>query len=56
MGRNISLKMHFLDSHVDFSPDNLGSVSDEHKERFHQGILKMVERSSYKRKSSELSF
>ena len=39
MGCNMSLKIHFLDSHLDFFPDNLGAVSDEHGERFHQDIL-----------------
>ena len=38
MGCNMSLKVHFLDSHLDFFPDNLGAVSDEHGERFHQDI------------------
>lgn len=32
----MSLKIHFLDSHLDFFPENLGDVSDEHGERFHQ--------------------
>jgi hypothetical protein len=35
-GCNMSLKVHFLDSHLDFFPENLGTVSDEHRERFHQ--------------------
>ena len=30
MGCNMSLKIHFLDSHLDFFPDNLGAVSEEH--------------------------
>jgi len=34
----MSLKIHFLDSHLDFFPDNLGTVSDEHGELFHQDI------------------
>jgi hypothetical protein len=38
LGCNMSLKMHFLDSHLDFFPQNLGNVSDEHGERFHQDI------------------
>ncbi|UYV69584.1 hypothetical protein LAZ67_6004025 [Cordylochernes scorpioides] len=36
LGCNMSLKIHFLHSHLDFFPDNLGAVSDEHGERFHQ--------------------
>jgi hypothetical protein len=41
LGCNTSLKMHFLDSHLDFLPQNLGNVSDEHSERFHQDISTM---------------
>ena len=35
---NMSLKIHFLHSHLDFSPENCGAVSDEHGERIHQDI------------------
>ena len=38
MGSNMSLKIHFLGSHLDFFPDSLGAVNDEHGERFHQDI------------------
>ena len=38
VGCRMSLKMHFLHSHLDFFPANLGAVSDEHGERFHQQI------------------
>ena len=31
----MSLKIHFLHSHLDFFPENLGDESDEHAERFH---------------------
>ena len=37
----MSLKLHFLHSHLDFFPPNLGDVSDEHGERFHQDISQM---------------
>ena len=37
----MSLKIHFLHSHVNFFPPNLGAVSDEHGERFHLDITKM---------------
>ncbi|UYV68012.1 Transposase [Cordylochernes scorpioides] len=40
----MSLKIHFLHSHLDFFPDNLGAVSDEHGERFHQDISSMEKR------------
>ena len=41
MGCNMSLKIHFLESHLEFFQENLGEVSDEHGERFHQDILDM---------------
>jgi hypothetical protein len=44
MGCRMSLKMHFLHSHLDFFPENLGAVSDEHGERFHQDISVMERR------------
>jgi len=37
----MSLKFHFLESHLDFFSENLGKVSDEHGESFHQDILAM---------------
>ncbi|UYV82275.1 hypothetical protein LAZ67_21001540 [Cordylochernes scorpioides] len=43
-GCNMSLKIHFLHSHLDFFPDNLGAVIDEHVERFHQDISSMEKR------------
>ncbi|GBO45492.1 hypothetical protein AVEN_180194-1 [Araneus ventricosus] len=41
MGGNMPLKIHFLHSHLEFYLVNLGSVSDEHGERFHQDISNM---------------
>jgi hypothetical protein len=43
-GCNMSLKVHFLDCHLDFFPENLGAVSDEHGERCHQDISTMSKR------------
>jgi hypothetical protein len=40
----MSLKVHFLGSHLDFFPENVGAVSDEHGERFHQDIYNMEKR------------
>ena len=40
----MSLKIHFLHSHLHFFPKNLGAVSDEHGERFHQEISIMERR------------
>jgi hypothetical protein len=36
MGCNMSLQVNFLDSHLDFLPENLRVVSDEHG-HFHHG-------------------
>ena len=44
MGFNMSLKIHFLESHLNFFPENLGELSDVHDERFHQNIMTMEKR------------
>lgn len=44
LGCNMSVKLHFLDSHVDSFPENLGAVSEEQGERFHQDIKEMERR------------
>ncbi|GBN80269.1 hypothetical protein AVEN_23747-1 [Araneus ventricosus] len=41
MGCNMSLKIHSLHSHLEFYSENLGSVSEEHGEQFHQAISNM---------------
>jgi len=40
-GCNITLKVHFLHSHVDYFPENLGAYSEEQGEKFHQDLLTM---------------
>ena len=40
----MSIKVHFLKIHLNEFPANLGEVSDEHGERFHQGIKVMEKR------------
>jgi len=55
MGCNMSLKINFLESHLDFFQDNLSEVSDEHGERFHQDILAMEKRYQGKWTSSMLT-
>ncbi|GBM99014.1 hypothetical protein AVEN_2725-1 [Araneus ventricosus] len=35
LGCSMSLKVHFLDSHLDYFPQNLGAVSEEQGEIFH---------------------
>lgn len=44
LGARMSLKIHFLHSHLDFFPQNLGAMSDEQGERAHQDLMK-IERS-----------
>jgi hypothetical protein len=44
LGARMSVKMHFLSSHLDYFPDNCGDVSEEQGERFHQDIRVMEER------------
>ena len=39
----MSLKIHFLHSHLDFLPLNC-ELSDYHREQFHQGIAAMEKR------------
>ena len=41
MGCRMNLKIRFLYSHLNFFPQNLAAVSDEHWVRFHQDIMKM---------------
>jgi hypothetical protein len=43
MGCNMFLKVNFVDYHLDFFPENLRSVSNEHGQRFHQDISTMEE-------------
>ena len=43
-GSYMSLKIHFLHSHLDFFPENCGAVSDEHGECFDQHISSMEKR------------
>ena len=44
LGCNMSLKVHFLHSHMDFFYKRLSDVSDEHGERFHQDIAVIEKR------------
>ena len=41
LGCSMSMKIHFLSSHLDFFPENCGSVSDKHSEHFHQDTAAM---------------
>ena len=44
LGCHMSLKLHFLHSHLNYFRDNLRNVSKEHGERFHQDIQVMEKR------------
>ena len=44
LGCNMSIKMHYLFSHMDRFPENLGLKSDELGERFHQDLKEMETR------------
>jgi hypothetical protein len=44
LGCSMSLKAHFLASHLDYFPENLGAVSVEQGKRFHQDIKEMERR------------
>lgn len=44
LGCNMSIKIHFLFSHLDIFPDNLGGGSDKQGDQFHQDIKVMEER------------
>ena len=40
----MSLKLYFLHSHLDHFPENLGDLSEEQGERFHQDMKEMERR------------
>ena len=44
LGARMSLKIHFLHSYLDLFPSNMGDISNENGERFHQKIKKMENR------------
>ena len=44
LGARIRIKLYYLFSHLDYFPENLGNVSEEQGERFHQDIRTMKER------------
>jgi hypothetical protein len=44
----VSLKLHFLQSRLDFFPENMGTASDEHGKMLHQDISETKKRYSGK--------
>lgn len=55
MGCHMSIKVHFLHSHLNFFPENLGQFSDEQGEHFHQEIALMERRFEGKNKIKMVS-
>ena len=55
LGCNMSLKIHFLHSHLDFFPQNCDAVRDEHGEHFHQDISSMEKTYQVKRNCAMLA-
>jgi hypothetical protein len=41
LGCNMSVKVHFLHSHIEYFPENLGCFGEEQGERFHHDIKEM---------------
>ena len=41
LGYRMGLKVYFLHAHLDYFPQNLDDMSEEHGERFHQDIKSM---------------
>ena len=52
IGANMSIKIHYLFSHLDCFPTNLGDYSEKQGERFYQDFKTMEER--YQRKWDDL--
>lgn len=44
LGCNMSIKVHYLHSHLDGFPENVGDISEEQGETFHQDIKNMEDR------------
>jgi len=55
LGCNMSLKIHFLHSYLDFFPENCDAVSDEHRVHFHQDMSSMEKRYQGKRNCAMLA-
>ncbi|GBN15865.1 hypothetical protein AVEN_17984-1 [Araneus ventricosus] len=44
LGCSMSLKVHFLDSHLEYFPENLGAVSEEQGERVYPDVKEIKRR------------
>lgn len=55
LGCKMSIKLHHLHAHLNMFPSNLGQMSDEQGERFHQEISRIEQRYVGKSKISMLS-
>ena len=57
LGACMSVKMHFLRSHLDYFPQKCGDLSEEQGERFHRWFLKRdVVATQHRRKSLKRPF
>ena len=52
-GISMSIKVHFLHGHLDRFSENLGGVSDEQAERFHQNMEERYQGGSDKKMMSD---
>lgn len=44
LGTSMTIKLHLVDRHIDYFPNNCGDYSEEHGERFHQDVQIMESR------------
>lgn len=51
----MSLMFHILNSQIDFFPNNMGLIKDEHGDRCHQQIFGMESRYRFEEKASLLT-
>ena len=49
------IKVHFLHSHLHYFPENLGTLSEEQGERFHQDIKTMKKRNQGRRNTNMMT-
>ena len=55
LGCNMSVRVHFLHSHLCYFPENLGALSEEQGERIHQDIKTMERRYQGRRNTSMMA-
>ena len=53
---NMTLEIHMMHSHLDFFPENMGAVSEEHGEKFYQDNVTIEKRFDVKWIENALAF